>query len=65
VGEPDRGDPAAAPIRFREKPLGRFSRIHQHRLGRPGVVHQVAVLGEGAVGKRNDLERFPRLVRNR
>jgi hypothetical protein len=65
VGEPDRGDPAAPPIRFGEEPLGLLSRIDQHGLGCAGVVDQVAVLGERAVGKRNDLQRLKRVVRNR
>jgi len=72
VGEPDRADPAFALRRGGEKRFGLLAGVDQDRLGAFGIEDEIAVLGELAVGKRNDFEvrcrqaasAFPRVFRS-
>ena len=72
VGEPDAGDPALALRGGSEKLFAFLAGIDEDSLRASRVEDEIAILGELAVGKRNDLEgssrqeasAFPRVFRS-
>ncbi len=56
VGEPDGLESPGPGAKLRQEHGRLLARVHDDRLAGPGVGHQVAVLGELAVGQRDDIE---------